>query len=189
MKASVSKSPHRIGWIRVSAYHPAEPQREALEAYGCKRAIFSTEENETLAAVLHAMRAGDEVVVHGLSRFGATRAEAVAALEAVRKAGARVYDTRTEAYITGSCLESALEAIGEWNGEARMPSSEIARARGKKGGGKPGVMRVTKAEAVKIWNDPELTDAVKAHRIGLSVRSCFRRLPPRKLPAGRKPKS
>jgi hypothetical protein len=187
MKAGVSKFRHRIGIIRVSAYRSEAAQREALEARGCKRAIFSSEDGEGVAEALLASRHGDEIVVHGVAALGTSRADGEAALLAFRKKGCVVYDTETSSVVSEIGVEAWATATREWNREQRLPTPEIARQRGKKGG-KKGVWRVTQAEAERIWNDPALSDVQKAYRIGLSIRSCYRSLERRNLPAGRKPK-
>lgn len=185
MKAPGKATVHKIGWVRATQRYPAEPQIEALKAYGVKLAIFTAGE-DTIGDALHTLRNGDEFVVHGLSRIAETRAEVRAVLEIVRKKQGLVYDAATSEYVTGAGIEAVLLMIEEQNGERRMPTSEIARERGKLGGGKPGRMRVKTADAKRIWHDDRLTMHEAADQIGLAWRTCYRRFGDRGLPAGRR---
>lgn len=182
MKAHDTKHVRRVGWIRVSPRFPERTQRAAVEVHA--RAIYSTADDATVHDLVKSLRAGDEVYVHGIHRLGETRAEFTAALEAIRVAGARCYDTETGSYVDVGCIEAAAAAIGVINGERRMPTSALARKRGKMGGGTPQLAKVPHAEAKAIWADKDLTNEQAAQRIGLSVRTCYRRYGDSGRPAG-----
>ena len=186
MKSGDNKTPHRIGWVRVSPYYPAKPQIEAVQPRVA--ALYSSANGETIADVLQAVRKGNEVYVHGLDRLGETRAEVVAVLEALRNVGASVYDVEIGTPVSIDCIEAAAVMIGRLAGERRMPSSEIARKRGALGGRARAKPKLKKADALKVWKDATLSVEVAAHRIGMHWRSCYRQLGGRGLPAGRKRK-
>lgn len=173
---------HRIGWIRVSPRFPASPQVAAIGTH-C-RITYSSTQGDTIGHVIQALRAGNELYVHGLHRLGSTRRELTAALEAIRKAGARLYDTEVGAYVDVAGLEAASAAIGIINGEARMPTATLARKRGKLGGKPLAGTKMSDLEARKLWTNSKLTNQEAADAIGLSLRTCYRRFGDSGRPAG-----
>ena len=177
-----TKHVRRIGWVRASPRFPEKAQRAAVERHA--RTIYSSSDDATVYDMVKSLRAGDEVYVHGLHRLGETRAEFTAALEAIRVAGAKCFDTETETFVDVGCIEAAAAAIGVINGERRMPTSALARRRGKMGGAVPQLAKVPHAEAKAIWADKDLTNEQAAQRIGLSVRTCYRRYGDSGRPAG-----
>lgn len=181
MKAIGTKA-HRIGWIRVSHRHPAAPQIAAIGAH-CK-ITYNSANGDTIGHVIQALRPGNEVYVHGLHRLGSTRRELTAALEAIRKIGARLYDTEVQAFVDVACLEAASAAIGIINGEARMPTAALARKRGKLGGKPLAGTKMSDIEARKLWTNAKLTNQEAADAIGLSLRTCYRRFGDSGRPAG-----
>ena len=122
-----TKHVRRIGWVRASPRFPEKAQRAAVEKHA--RTIYSSSDDATVYDMVKSLRAGDEVYVHGIHRLGETRAEFTAALEAIRVAGAKCFDTETETFVDVGCIEAAAAAIGVINGERRMPTSALARKR------------------------------------------------------------
>jgi hypothetical protein len=175
---------HRIGWVRASPRFPAKPQIEAIKPL--VRALYSNMNDETIADVIKAARKGNEIYVHGIDRLGDSRAEVVAALEALRKIGAKVIDVETGASVAPENYESVAASIGRLNGERRLPTAEIARKRGALGGKPKAKLMIPKKDARAIWRDKDLSNEQASYRIGLHWRTCYRLLGDRGLPAGRK---
>lgn len=166
----------------MSPRFPAAPQIAAIGAH-CK-ITYSSANGDTIGHVIHTLRPGNEVYVHGLHRLGSTRRELTAALEAIRKAHALLYDTEVGGYVDVACLEAASAAIGIINGEARMPTSALARKRGKLGGKPKAGTKMSDIEARKLWTNAKLTNQEAADAIGLSLRTCYRRFGDSGRPAG-----
>lgn len=189
MKSFAQTKTHRVGWIRPTARFPAGQQIAAVGAH-CK-ITYNASSGDTLGHVVASLRKGSEVYVSALHRLGDNRRELAAALDAISKAGGRLYDIEAGAYIDTAALEAVSAALGVMQGEARMPTSELARKRGKKGG-RPVRLHMTDAEAKQLWADTEKSAQSKADAIGLSLRACYHRFGKSGRAAGwpaKKPKS
>lgn len=171
MKSS-AKQPyvHTVSWINPTPRYPAGPQ---IDGTKCKIS-YNSANGETLAHVIEALRDGSVVRVHGLHRLGDNRRELAAALKAIRDKGAKLYDTEAQAYVDVAAYEAIAAALGAMQGEARMPTRDLAVKRGSKGGRRT-KMKVSEADARKLWKHPEMTVQQKSDAIGLSKRACYDR--------------
>ena len=173
MKGIGTKHVHRVAWVRASPRHPAKSQRAAVMQHA--GLVYDEADGETVAGMIDALRPGREVYVHGVHRLAPTRQELGAALAGIHAKGAKLYDTEAQVWVDPGSFEAVVAALGVLLGERRMPTTALARKRGKLGGKPPSLAKVSRAEALAIWRDKSITNEEAARRIGLSVRTCYRR--------------
>ena len=182
MKAIGTKYTHRIGWVRGSPKHPVATQIASVKPH-CK-VMYNSSEGDTIDHVIQALRPGNVLVMHDLSRIGENGRQIGKALAAVFDREARIFVTGRGGYIDSITSVEVAEAIGVVNGEARAATTEIARKRGKLGGKPKAGMSMSDAEARKLWKNPKLTNQEAADAIGVSVRTCYRSFGDSGRPAG-----
>ena len=126
---------------------------------------------------IRALRPGDELAVHSPARLGATRADVLAALEGIGRAGAAVYDCASGEAIT--IHPDAAKAIG-FAERAESQGQRERAARARKGitrrAGPPAALEGKKLAAAKAaWLNPETTAQMVADQFGVSTRTLYRR--------------
>lgn len=185
-----------IGYIRLSKAGPSrEEQEAALAAAGVvldivaslyvepapKRGRQATYDQR--AEAIRALRAGDRLVIHSAPRLGSTEAEIRDAAAAVSAQGAVVWDCsvsqeirhhpdagRLIAWARAGALLAAKERLGK------------ARAGIKQRKPPPRALRDAKlTQAQALWSDTGRSVASIAKELGVSSRTLYRHLPPRRV--------
>lgn len=136
-----------IGYVRVSTgKQTTDPQRDALEAFGCERIFEDTmsgarTDRPGLAAMLDYVREGDTVVVWRLERLGRSLSHVVRAAEELHKRGVLLRglnDGVDYSTPTGRMLAGILAALAEYErgliNERASAARDAARTRGKQVG-------------------------------------------------------
>jgi DNA invertase Pin-like site-specific DNA recombinase len=150
-----------IGYVRVStSKQNTDPQRDALEAFGCERIFEETAsgartDRPQLKAMLEYAREGDTVVVWRLDRLGRSLSHVVRTAEDLHKRGILIrglsdgvdYSTPTGRMIAG-ILASLAEYERSLINERAQVAREAARARGKQVG-RPKAISADQLEAIK----------------------------------------
>jgi DNA invertase Pin-like site-specific DNA recombinase len=150
-----------IGYVRVStSKQNTDPQRDALEAFGCERIFEDTAsgartDRPQLTAMLDYARPGDTVVVWRLDRLGRSLSHVVQTAEQLHKRGILIRglnDGVDYSTPTGRMLAGILASLAEYErsliNERAQVAREAARARGKQVG-RPRVIDADQLESIK----------------------------------------
>ncbi|MEM9300326.1 MAG: recombinase family protein [Bacteroidota bacterium] len=151
----------KIGYARVSTKdQKLEMQLEALEKHGCelifKEKKSAAKERPELQKMISQLRAGDQVVVWKLDRFGRSLRHLVNTVNSFKEMGVEFVslndniDTSTsQGRLMFNLFASFSEFERELISERTKAGLENARAKGRKGGRKPGL---SKAGKQKAWS-------------------------------------
>ena len=166
-------------------------QLDALQAAGCdkvyeEKASGAQRDRPALKAALDYMRAGDTLVVWKLDRLARSLKQLI---ETVEKFGERGIGLRslTEAIDTttagGKLVFHIFAALAEFERgvirERTLAGLQAARARGRLGGRPPALVAKDLAAAKAMLQDPEITVAEVAKRLGVVPSTLYRHLPGR----------
>lgn len=184
----------RLGYIRLSKVGPSlEEQEEALESVGVSEgsqagSVFIEDVSEGSAQarsvrddLIQTLGKGDELVIMSAARLGASLSDVLDALIEVGGRGAAVYDVSLGRRVTWhpEALELATyarSAEAEHRQELVARLQTARRASGKKGGKPAKLQGEALDEAKRLWADASLSGAQVAARVGVSVRTLYRRL-------------
>jgi DNA invertase Pin-like site-specific DNA recombinase len=184
-----------IGYIRLSKSGPTGDEQEvALAAAGVvldimaslyvepapKRGRTATYDQRTEA--IRALREGDRLVIHSAPRLGSTEAEIRDAAAAVSERGAVVWDCSTKLEIRHHPDAGRLIAWAR-DGAALAAKERLGKARQGIGNRKPPpkALRGAKlARARELWPDINRSVASIADELGVSPRTLYRHMPPRR---------
>lgn len=183
------------GYIRLSKAGPTlEDQKAALAKAGIEDFsehghVYVDEipnrRNEPLlpqrAEAIRSLEAGDELVVTSASRLGPSTGDVLDAMKAIADRKAALYDVETGMAVVWhpdamTVIEYARRAEGENRKEiaAKMRQSRVSS--GKIGGAPEKLSGATLIEAERLWADATLSSAQVAEKIGVNVRTLYRRL-------------
>lgn len=150
-----------IGYVRVStSKQTTDPQRDALEAFGCERIFDETAsgartDRPQLKAMLDYARPGDTVVVWRLDRLGRSLSHVVQTAEQLHKAGIHIRglsDGVDYSTPVGRMMAGILASLAEYErtliNERAQVAREAARARGKQVG-RPRAISADQLESIR----------------------------------------
>ena len=179
-----------VGYARVSTQEQdLALQLDALQAPGAtrcsrRRPRAPQRERPELKAALDYMREGDTLVVWKLDRLARSLKQLI---ETVEKFGERGIGLRslTEAIDTttagGKLVFHIFAALAEFERgvirERTLAGLQAARARGRLGGRPPALVAKDLAAAKAMLQDPEITVAEVAKRLGVAASTLYRHLP------------
>lgn len=184
-----------IGYIRLSKAGPSrEDQEAALAAAGVVLDIMASLYVEPMpkrgrqatyterAEAIRALRAGDRLVIHSAPRLGSTEAEIRDAAAAVSAQGAVLWDCsagvevrhhpdagRLIAWAQAGALLAAKERLGKARASITQRKPPLKALRGAK-----------LAKARELWPDTSRSVASIAEELGVSPRTLYRHMPPRR---------
>jgi DNA invertase Pin-like site-specific DNA recombinase len=191
----------RRGYIRLSKAGPSlEDQQRALASAGVGDfgelgpvyvdEILKRRSSEHLprrAAAIRSLFEGDELVIASAAQLGTSAADVLAALEAISRKGATVYDIEAREAVTWH--PDALKVIAfaqraeSGNRKDVARKARVARAESGRIGGAPSKLEGRRlVEAKKLWADPELSAGEIADRMGVSRNTLYRLLGERGTP-------
>src|SRR3954462_436134 len=186
---TAAAGPLVIGYARVSTEDQRlDLQRDALAAAGCHRtfedpASGARAARPGLAAALSHLRRGDTLVVWRLDRLGRTTHQLVGLLERFEREGIRLRSLQ-DGIDPSSVMGRAMLQIGavfaemERNllRERTRAGLAAARARGRRGGGKPRLSADGLDTARRLMADPTLSMEEVASRVGVGRTTLYRAL-------------
>lgn len=128
-----------LGYIRPDARYPQVPQFELLQKFGAVRFYVESERRKgdaypQLAALLRAVRPGDEMAVADFHRLASNSPDLKANFAAIRERKVVVIEARTKrrSDCQKDLLAMTVEAQAMWSG--RQMDSVLAKELGAKGG-------------------------------------------------------
>jgi DNA invertase Pin-like site-specific DNA recombinase len=179
-----------VGYARVSTQdQDMSLQRDALEDAGCERifvekASGAQRERPQFQAALDFMRAGDTLVVWKLDRLARSLKQLIDTVEQLheRDIGLR---SLTEAIDTGTSggrlVFHVFGALAEFERSMLRERTEAglraAKARGRVGGRPRALSADDLIAARALLNDPDISVAQVARRLGVSPSTLYRHLP------------
>ncbi len=185
----------RRGYIRLSKAGPSlEAQKAALEAAGIEDfseygpvyvdEVPKRRNAPTLPQRFEAIRsleAGDELVVSNASRLGISVGDVFDAMKAIADRKAALHDAETGETVAWhpdamKVIEFARRAEGENRKEIAAKMRQSREASGKIGGAPEKLSGTALKEAERLWADTTLSSAQVAEKIGVNVRTLYRRL-------------
>jgi DNA invertase Pin-like site-specific DNA recombinase len=198
----------RLGYIRIDKAGAARDEQEAalrragiadwspdgpvyVDPVRPKRPKPGTDPLAARTEAIRALRPGDELVIHSAARLGTTRGDVLAALDAIGRAEAAVYDCAAAETVTPHPLAVSMIAFAA-RAESQGQQERAAKARRgiTRRAGPPAALTGKKLrEAEKLWTNPETSARQVADATGASVRTLYRRFGPKGTPVfGRKPR-
>lgn len=185
----------RRGYIRLSKAGPSlQDQQKALASAGIDDFsefgpvyvddIPKRRNAPTLPQRFEAIRsleAGDELVVSSASRLGTSAGDVLDALRAIADRRAALYDAEIGETIVwhpdaAKLIAFAHRAESENRKEIAAKMRHSREASGKVGGAPEKLSGTALNEARRLWADTTLSSAEVAERIGVNVRTLYRRL-------------
>ncbi len=186
----------RLGYIRIDRAGPSREDQEAalraagitdfsadgpvyLDAMPKRRPKAGVDPLPARTDLLRALRKGegDEVAIHSPARLGSSRGEVLAALEAIGRAGAAIYDCASGKVI--AVHPDAALAIG-FAAEAESQGQRERAARARRGkvrhAGPPLALTGKRLiQAGEAWADPSKSAEQVAEEVKASVSTLYRR--------------
>lgn len=173
----------KIGYARVSTTdQKLERQLDALEKYGCE-IIFKEKvtgrkaDRPELSKMMEMLRKGDQLVIYKLNRLGRNFNHLIKLMGEFEERGIDLIsltdaiDTSTSiGRFTFRLFASLAELQADWIVEDTNPGLAAAKARGKKGGRKPGLSDKAKMKAATVailYNNKKTIAEIKA-TLGIS---------------------
>jgi len=181
----------KIGYARVSTKdQKLELQIEALEKAGCEKIfqekVSAVKERPQLDLMMQHLRDGDIIVVYKLDRLGRSLRHLIDLVTTFRSKGVEFVslndsiDTTTpQGRLTFNIFASFAEFERELISERTMAGLKAARAKGRKGGRKPGLTKEAKAKALTAYTlsqNPDYSVQEILDVIGLSKATYYRYL-------------
>jgi DNA invertase Pin-like site-specific DNA recombinase len=180
----------RIGYARVSTQDQnTRLQLDALTQAGCARvfaekASGAQRERPQLRAALDYMRPGDALVVWKLDRLARSLKQLIETVEELEQRGIG-FLCLTEAIDTtsagGKLVFHIFASLAEFERsiirERTRAGLAAARARGRVGGRPPALSEQDLQQAKALLNDPKITVAQVARRLGVGASTLYRHLP------------
>jgi DNA invertase Pin-like site-specific DNA recombinase len=160
----------KIGYARVSTKdQKLELQTEALKQAGCERIfkekVSAVKERPQLEQMMEHLREGDVVVVWKLDRLGRSLRHLIDLVTTFRTKGVEfvslndnIDTTTAQGRLTFNIFASFAEFERELISERTRAGLKAARAKGRKGGRKPGLSKRSRANALAAFNlskDPD----------------------------------
>jgi DNA invertase Pin-like site-specific DNA recombinase len=184
----------RLGYIRIDRAGPSrEDQRAALGAAGIsdftpdgpvyvdeapkRRPKPGVDLLPARTDALKALRQGDELAIHSPARLGSSRGEVLAALEAIGKAGASIYDCASGKVIPvhpDAALAIGFAAEAESQGQ-RERAARARRGKVRHAGPPPALTGKRLIQAGEAWADPAKSAEQVAKEVDASVSTLYRR--------------
>lgn len=185
----------RRGYIRLSKAGPSfEDQQKALANAGIDDfseygPVYVDEISKRrnpliLPARFEAIRsleAGDELVVASASRLGTSTGDVLDAMKAIADRKAALYDVETGETViwhpdATKVIDYARRAEGENRKEIGAKMRQSREASGRIGGAPEKLSGAALKEAKRLWADTTLSSSQVAEKIGVNVRTLYRRL-------------
>lgn len=185
----------RRGYIRLSKAGPSlQEQKAALEAAGINDfseygPVYVDEIPKGRNApplpqryeAIRSLEAGDELVVSNASRLGISTGDVLDAMKAIADRKAALHDVETGETVAWhpdatKVIEFARRAEGENRKEIAAKMRQSREASGKVGGAPEKLSGTALKEAQRLWADTTLSSAQVAEKIGVNVRTLYRRL-------------
>ena len=181
---------HKIAFINPTSRFSEEEQAAGIRPFKPNSKV-ETKAGYTVADLVKIARKGNQVLVHGVGRLGASQVAVREALIALGEKGVTVFDTKFGVEVTAQALAALAEGYREVTGELRLPgSSAILNAKKS-----AKVRKATKAngksddERRKIWTDQKIpTDPMAAAMCGVSKQTLTRWFGKSGRPPGRRNK-
>lgn len=164
------------GYCADIPFLKASAQEAKLQAIGVTRIYVLGKREEDFAAACDSLRPGDVLAVVGTVRaFGEARKDMRAAIEAVHRQGAEVWDVDNNLYSRRDGFAMADAALKKVQGSAKLKGSKrFAKAIGGKGGAKKGERAEQRRDGIAdesviiaITNHPKLTWADRVEILGI----------------------
>lgn len=177
-----------VGYARVSTHDQTlDLQQDALRGAGCERvfsdtASGSTTERPGLTEALSFARAGDTVVVWRLDRLGRSLRHLIDTLNALSERGVEFRSLQEQLDTTtsgGKLVFHLMGALAEFERdlirERTQAGLAAARARGRRGGRRPGLTPKQIAMARALYKDKNNSvDDIRASLGGISKSAFYR---------------
>lgn len=199
----------RRGYIRITKTGPSpDQQRRALEAAGVKEfgdndAIYLDGERKRKpkegedalpqrTAAIKSLRAGDELVVANAGRLGVSRDDILAALAAIGRQRASVFDA-AEGRAFACSPEIADAAEFALLAQSKLQAERVAVARkaikefGSKVGPKPKLRKADLDDLRRMWTNPAVSVEAVEIEAGVKSRTLYRMFGARGTPIFGKP--
>ncbi len=184
----------RLGYIRIDRAGPSRQEQEAalraagMEDFSALGPVYVDEAPkrrpkpgvDPLPArtdALRALREGDELAIHSPARLGSSRGEVLAALEAVGRAGAAIYDCASGAAFPvhpDAAAAIAFAAEAESQGQ-RERAARARRGKTRHAGPPPALTGKRLIQAGEAWADPAKSAEQVAKEVDASVSTLYRR--------------
>ncbi|MEM6738251.1 MAG: recombinase family protein [Bacteroidota bacterium] len=180
----------KIGYARVSTRdQKLEMQLEALDKYGCelifKEKKSAVKERPELDKMINQLRTGDQVIVWKLDRLGRSLRHLVNTVNGFKEKGVEFVslndniDTSTsQGRLMFNLFASFSEFERELISERTKAGLANARAKGRKGGRKPGLSKASKQKAwsalYMLRNKPEMSVQDIQKELGISKGTYYR---------------
>lgn len=183
------------GYIRLSKAGPTlDAQKVALEKAGIEDfseygpvyvdEIPKRRNAPTLPRrheAIRSLEAGDILVVSSASRLGTSAGDVLDAMQAISGRRAALYEVETEQTIVWhpdatKVIEFARRAEGENRKEIAAKMRQSREATGKIGGAPEKLSGAALIDAKRLWAETTLSSAQVAEKIGVNVRTLYRRL-------------
>ena len=182
----------KIGYARISTSEQSfDLQIDALKAAGCEQIFKETicgakSERPILSQVLELLHPGDTLVIWKLDRFGRSLSDLIALIKQLNDRGIALKSvidpidtTSSHGRLIFNIFSSLSEFERELIRERTLAGLKSARARGRKGGRKPGLSPKAHAVALaarSLYDKNELSGSQIAQKLGISRATLYRYL-------------